>query len=363
MLSRLSRHALAGFVLLGYVLPIAHAQSAPPPNAQSKRIVKAFKDWAQRWSVPDGSIAIMQDDNVLGSAGFGAYTPQKIEPVASLSKAITAVCITHLIESGALKYSTPLSSVLKKYLKKNPPKDSRVKTITIAELLTHSSGITYDPSQGNQGGAIEQLPHDQTNLDQQATITFSRNLGGQPGGAYVYNNMNYAVLGLIIETATGKGYEKQCGTSVLEPVGVTDAVLNPDWRVMASWGGWKISAADYTKFLAYYLPSKHLLSIPPSQWPKFDLGGGAYYSLGTLMRSAGSGYNFWHTGSWQWSPPLTSFGSYFAVLQENVRYQAEFSPTVSDQAFSDLDASLYNAAAGTTAARGPAQTSSLLLPH
>jgi hypothetical protein len=79
------------------------------------------------------------------------------------------------------------------------------------------------------------------------------------------------------------------------------------------------------------------------------------------MRQAGAGYNFWHTGSFSWSPD--SWGSYFAVLQENVHYVAEFSPTVSDQAFSDLDASLYNAATGTKAVRGPARTKPNLMPH
>lgn len=338
--------------------------TAPPPDAQGQRIVQAFKDWTTRWSVPDGSIAVMKGDALTGSYGKGAYTAKKIEGVASLSKAITAICVTQLVESGAIAYNTPLSKVLKKYLKKNPPTDARAKTITVAELLTHSSGITYDPSQGNQGGAIEQLPHDQTNLDKQATITFSQNLGAAPGSSYTYNNMNYAVLGLIVETVTGKAYEKQCGTSVLKPVGVKDAVLQPDWRVLSSWGGWQISSNDYVKFLAYYLPSKHLLSIPPSQWPQFNLGGGAFYSLGTLMRQAGSGYNFWHTGSFSWSPPPESWGSYYAVLQENVRYTAEFSPTVSDQAFSDLDASLYNAATGTKAKKaGPAKDSPRLLPR
>jgi hypothetical protein len=34
--------------------------------------------------------------------------------------------------------------------------------------------------------------------------------------------------------------------------------------------------------------------------------------------------------------PQTSFGSYFAVLQETVRYVAEFTPTLRDQAFTDL---------------------------
>ena len=44
MFSNLSRGVLAGFALLTGILTITQAQgAAPPPNAQSKHIVKAFK--------------------------------------------------------------------------------------------------------------------------------------------------------------------------------------------------------------------------------------------------------------------------------------------------------------------------------
>jgi CubicO group peptidase (beta-lactamase class C family) len=255
--------------------------------------------------------------------------------------------------------------VLAGYFKKHPPADPTVKTITVAQLLTHSSGITYDPSQGNQGGAIEALPHGKTNLTKQAQIIFTENLGAAPGASYDYNNMNYALLGLIIETLTGQDYESHCANTVLKPVGVTDAKLDPNWRVLASFGGWKISAKDYTRFQEYYLPSMHLLSIGPAKWPKFDLGGGAYYTLGTLMRSSGNGYNFWHEGSFTWttSNSSSSFGGYFGVLKENVRYMVDVGPTVSDDAFGDLDSSLYNAAYNTTDAVGPAFRRKRLLAH
>jgi CubicO group peptidase (beta-lactamase class C family) len=344
-LSRRAAQLLRGLLVGAAMSAVPAAAIAAAPSAdsaQAKRIVTAFKDWAGRWGVPNGSIAVMKGTTLTGSGGFGSYSANKIEPVASESKAITAVCITQLVEAGRLSFSEQLGKVLKSYFQKNPPLDVRIKSITIGELLTHSSGMTYDPSQANQGGAIEQLPHNKTNLRTQVGITWSHSLGYTPGTTYDYNNMNYAVLGFIIERLTGQAYERYCGASVLQPVGIADAKLNPDWRVMASWGGWKISPKDYVRFLEYYLPSMHLLSIPPAQWPQFDLGGGAYYTLGTAMRQAGSGYNFWHAGSWQWNSD--SFGAYFTVIQENVRYMADYAPTVSNDAVNDLDASLYNAA-------------------
>jgi CubicO group peptidase (beta-lactamase class C family) len=68
--------------------------------------------------------------------------------VASLSKAITGVCIVKLVEAHKLQFDADLGTVLAGRFKRHPAKDQRAQTITIAQLLTHTSGITNDPSQG-----------------------------------------------------------------------------------------------------------------------------------------------------------------------------------------------------------------------
>lgn len=361
----LARCTAAGMAIMLAAQPVIAApfpSANPEVTAQAKRMITAYRAWAKRWSVPNGDLAVMTGTKLTGTTSFGNYGPAKIEPVASESKAITAVCIARLVDAKKLAFDTKLKTVLKSYFAKNKPADARIPAITIANLLTHSSGMTYDPS---QGGPIEQqLPFNKTNLQKQTKIAFETALGAEPGAEYFYNNMNYAVLGFVIETITGQQYENYCGRTVLKPVGVTDAVLNPPWRIMASWGGWKISAEDYARFLEYFLPSEHLLKTSPAKWPQFSLGGGAYYSLGTLLRQNGSGYNFWHEGSWQWNgTPQASFGAYFTVITENVRYMAEYSPTISDDAASDLDSSMYAAATANSNATGPTRNRRALLTH
>lgn len=355
----------AGLALILAAQPLL---AAPFPSqdakatAQAKRMITAYKAWAQRWDVPNASLSVMTGTTLTGFTSIGNYKPANIFPVASESKAITAVCIAKLVDAKKLTFNTELSTVLKSYFAKNKPADKRIPKIKIADLLTHSSGMTYDPS---QGGPIEQqLPFNKTNLEKQTQIAFQTALGAAPGTTYFYNNMNYAVLGFVIETITGKAYETYCSDTVLKPVHVNDAKLNPPWRIMASWGGWKISAEDYTRFQEYFLPSKHLLKTKPAQWPQFNLGGGAFYSLGTLMRQNGTGYNFWHEGSWQWNgTPQASFGAYFAVIAEDVRYMAEYSPTISDDAASDLDSSMYTAATTNSNAAGLVRGRRALLTH
>jgi CubicO group peptidase (beta-lactamase class C family) len=361
----LAKCAVAGLALMLAIQPALAApfpSSNPAATSAAKRMVAAFEAWAKKNKVKDGSVAVSTGTTLLGSGAVGSYHPASIEPVASESKAITAVCIAKLVDAKKLAFTTQLKTVLKSYFASNAPADSRIPSITIGDLLTHSSGMTTDPS---QGGAIEaNLPFNQTNLEAQTQISFQTALGKKPGTFYFYNNMNYAVLGFVIETITKETYQTYCSKTVLKPVGVTDAVLNPPWLIMSSWGGWKISAQDYAKFLEYYLPSKHLLKTTPAQWPKFNISGNNYYGLGQIMQKAGSGYNFFHEGSWVWTgSPKASFGGYDTVYQETIRYMTEFSPTVSDSAVTALSTAMSNAYLGKAMRTVAPETRPELITH
>ena len=181
-------------------------------------------------------------------------------------------------------------------------------------------------------------------MDKQFDKALSAPLSQTPGGKWTYNNMNYAALGVVIETLTAETYERYCGREVLEALGVNGATINPDWRVMGAYGGWKISAEGYARFLDYFDPSKRLLQIRPADWPKAIVGNGAKYSMGTFMRKAGTGYNFWHDGSWERYQPNASFGAFYAKWHQGISVVATYEPTVSDAARYDLDDSLYRAA-------------------
>lgn len=313
-------------------------------------MLNAFKGWAKRWNIHNSSIAIMRGKRLIGSYGIG-HSALVAVPVASESKTITAICIATLVDAGKLKFNTPLRVPLADYFVAHPPVAVRAPSITIGQLLTHSSGITYDPSQSTFGNKVQALGLTQTHLEEQATLAFQRRLGYLPGHAFKYNNMNYALLGLVIETVTKTSYETYCFEHVLKPAGVTAAVLNPAWRIMASWGGWKISALNYARFLEYFLPSLRMLKTAVAQWPKFRTPGGAYYTLGTVIQPNGTGHNFYHDGSWKSSSPKASFGGYYTVFAEDVRYMANYEPTLGSAALKDLDSVMRAAVAGNPTVR------------
>ncbi|MEQ1524265.1 MAG: serine hydrolase domain-containing protein [Aestuariivirga sp.] len=329
------RRLLVALLVLLMAFP-THTANARDDRIQ--RIETAFNKWITKYSVKDASLAIVIDGVIAGQIGHGGYTTEQAVPVASLSKAITGICIAKLVESGKLRFNQRIGIVIASYFSKNPPKDARAKRITIAQLLTHTSGITHDPT---QGGELDQFqPFSNASMERQLQVALTAPLGRTK---FAYNNMNYAALGIVIQTVTGEDHDKFCSREVLEPVGVQGAGLNPDWRMMGAFGGWNISAADYAKFLGYFDPSRRLLGVRPANWPKTDLNG-ASYSLGTLMRRNGSGYNFWHFGSWTRNIPTASFGAYFAMWGGKVGVVANYSPSISEAAELDLDKALYDAA-------------------
>jgi CubicO group peptidase (beta-lactamase class C family) len=330
---------VAAAILLMSILLVTARNAAA--DSQALQIEKAFEDWISRYSVANASLVIARRGSIVGKVGHGTHAPDRPAPVASLSKAITGICIAKLVEAGKLQFKTQLGSALKGYFGNHPPRDNRVRSITIRQLLTHTSGITNDPS---QGAALEEFrPFTEPSMDKQFDKALSAPLGQKPGGKWTYNNMNYVALGVVIETLTAETYERYCGREVLEAVGVNGATINPDWRVMGAYGGWKISAEGYARFLDYFDPSKKLLQIRPADWPK-ALVGSAWYSMGTFMRKAGTGYNFWHDGSWERYQPKVSFGAFYAKWHQGISVVATYEPTVSEAATHDLDDSLYRAA-------------------
>jgi CubicO group peptidase (beta-lactamase class C family) len=331
-----------GFALAALaVFVLAHGVVAQ--DSAARLTEAAFTEWADDNDVQSASLVLVRHNEIALKVDRGDYTTSTSVPVASQSKLITGLCIVRLVESDRLGFDTGLDEALPDFFSRHAPSDARAKSITIADLVTHTSGITYDPSQGVSLKAFE--PYSQSSAKAQLAAALSAPLGGTPGESFAYNNMNYVALELAIQAASGLSYESYCKQAVLEPVGISGASLNPRWRVMGGYGGWRISAEDYARLMRYLAPGSTLLKTAPGDWPRVSLGGGASYSIGTLMRESGSWYNFWHFGSWvAGNGPMDNFGAYFAHWEGNTAVIANYTPTVSESGMGALDSAMSSAA-------------------
>jgi len=301
-------------------------------NLRANSILDAWSGWVDQRGATAASIAVSYNSEVIAQRGQGR-TAADAAPIASLSKAITGLCVAKIVAAGQLSFDTPLQTVVPEL----------ASDITIGALLTHTSGLKTDITQND--------PATYPGVDQEYLLWVSQQELSTAStifdNSYAYNNANYAMLGAVISRLTGKSYEQACNELVLVPAGISGAELNPDWRIMSSWGGWKLSAIDYQKFANTYFNSFGVLDQPPSNFPKADLGGGAYYGMGFLFREGGSGgYNFWHSGQWHtdYNGVQYRFGSFFARWDSGWSVAVNHNISLTGQERSELDSLLARAA-------------------
>lgn len=335
-----------------------------PADAQTvDGIEQAWRAWMARYD-KTGGLVVLHGGQPVREAAIGLEVGTSV-PFASLSKAVTAVCIAGLIERGTLSFETPLSKALARTLARvGQPADPRLADATISELLAHRAGFAAQEDVANAPLA-DYLRHDtarRTAFDAQLKWILRTRLAYEPGTRYAYSNAGYLILGAIIEEASGRDYESYCRETALTPLGARNAVLDPAWRIMSSYGGWRMPLADYGRFYQAYALGTSAIGPQARAWmmsPRGkQVGGGAHYGLGTFVRPTRSGGgNFWHWGGWVYTlldaqdGPLNASYSTFAVRlgESDVNMVVYLQPNVQqDRAQGELDRTLGEAARTVT---------------
>jgi D-alanyl-D-alanine carboxypeptidase len=209
------------FRLPGALL-IAAALSAVPAHAAPPADLAAYADQALAAAYPadqPGAAAIVvQDGKVVLRKGYGmanlelarAMEPEMVFELGSITKQFTAASILLLQERGKLRVEDDIT----KYLADYP---THGQTITIENLLTHTSGI---PS---YTGLPEWFPRMREDLKPADLIAMFKDkpLEFNPGERWAYDNSGYFLLGAIIEKVSGESYEQFVEEEVFKRLGMT----------------------------------------------------------------------------------------------------------------------------------------------
>jgi CubicO group peptidase (beta-lactamase class C family) len=128
--------------------------------------------------------------------------------VASVSKMVTAIGVMKLIDQGKLDLNSDVSRWLGWPLR-NPSFPDR--PITLAMLLAHTSSIREhdDDYVIPLGGSLRQVMTDPKNWDPRY---------GPGDNYFAYVNLNYPIIGSIIEHVTGERFDIWMRREVLEPM-------------------------------------------------------------------------------------------------------------------------------------------------
>ncbi|WP_131779073.1 serine hydrolase [Legionella bozemanae] len=172
-------------------------------------------EYMEENNIPGMSLAIVQAPYITRVVGYGFADTEKkllvstrtLFHVGQLTHAFTAVAMMQLIEEGKLKLddsiSTSISSLPQEW-----------QGVTIRQLLTHSSGIPdYSECEGFSYHK-DYKPEEIFNLIKDPNLLFPSGTKMQPSAS------NYYLLGIIIENASGMGYEPYITKNQIERVGL-----------------------------------------------------------------------------------------------------------------------------------------------
>ena len=197
---------LAGFAQLRETLSPAARQ----------QIDVAAEEWRAKTKAPALSVAVVRDNDLIWSNGYGLADLQNNIParsdtvyrLASLTKSLTAVAVMQLAEEGKLDLDAPIQ----KYVPLYPGKRW---TITPRELLTHTAGVRHNNSREKTSTEHYASVQDAINVFKDDELLF------EPGTKYSYSTQGYVLLGGAIERASGMSYLDYLRERIITPAGMT----------------------------------------------------------------------------------------------------------------------------------------------
>jgi CubicO group peptidase (beta-lactamase class C family) len=303
------------------------AQTPLPDTPQAFSIV--LREWAESHGVERAIIVVRREGRIVYRSSVGGADPAQPVHLASLSKAITAACIATLIRDGKLSFDTPAATALAKFMARvGRGGDPRLRRVTVAQLLTHRAGfgtLKDDPASGP--ALMEYLTANPATARPSPKFlawALNHKLMHEPGAKFVYSNTGYLALGAIIEEATGKLYAPYCREAALGLARV-DGQLEPSWRVLWSYAGWRMTADDYLTFLDLFDADDRRLGTAAKKWMLDGTGktvsaqGEGWYGLGTYVGKAGAGVSLRHFGSWAYRTTGRNAASRTSMLTLAVR--------------------------------------------
>jgi len=355
-------------LLVGAVLASIHRVFAKPASAKSvsnKDSYDAIDDYIEqqmrRLKIPGVSLAIVEGDRIVHLRGFGKARPGGESPspqtpffIGSLTKSFTALAVMQLVEAGKVELDAPIQRYLPWFRVADPqascqtpafaPERSAGASVTVRHLLNQTSGLPGSLGLAN----LADLDSRPDATERQARALSTLKLTRPVGSAFEYSNLNYNLLGLIIEAASGESYADYVQRHVFDPLkmrhsytskaearrndlavghrywfGIPIAARNFSIPTGSLPSGQLISSAeDMAHYLIAYLnegryKDAQILSSagiaemhrPAAQINEMGMSLG-YHGMGWISQGSGEKRIIWHSGI------VPDFGAFMALAPE-----------------------------------------------
>src|SRR6266536_2573365 len=184
-----------------------------------------INDAIAQQQIPGAVVIVGHDGQVVYRKAYGnraivprreAMTLDTVFDCASLTKVVaTTAAIMQLWEQGKFRMSDPVAKYLAEF-GQNGKQD-----ITIRQLLVHYSGLAEDLDLAKRWEGKETAYR----------TAFEVAPDRAPGSAFVYSDINFVVLGALVERLSGESLDDYTAKHVFAPLGMTETRFLPP----ASW--------------------------------------------------------------------------------------------------------------------------------
>lgn len=207
--------ALAG---LGSGAAIAPAAEGHEPGAGRVEALDTFvTTQMDRLHIPGLALVLIEDGHITHEQGYGVAdtTGRQVTThtpfiIGSTSKQLAGLAVQQLVQAGTLELDAPLS----RYLSDFQNADEAHQSITVRQLLGHTSG--FSRVQGD-----EPLVSGDT-LETHVRRLSQAPLAHAPGTMFEYSSANYNVLGYLVQEISGLSYAQYLEQHVLAPLGMNE---------------------------------------------------------------------------------------------------------------------------------------------
>ncbi len=213
----------------------AHRKDVPPTKGIPKEIsgdglnvLDALLSKAVESGSPPGAVVLVgHNGKVVYRKAFGwrSLEPQRermtvdtIFDLASLTKPLaTAMSVMRMVQYGQVRLNDPVAKYLPEFAQNG--KDET----TVRQLLTHFSGLPEDLDLRIQWYGDKAAFH----MAMEAVPVFP------PGTRFMYSDINYIVLGYLVERVSAMPLDKYAQAHIFAPLGMNETRFNPpgEWRV------------------------------------------------------------------------------------------------------------------------------------
>lgn len=265
-------------VALALALAAAPALTAQRPDyapviAELERLIP---DRMQASNVPGLSIALVDDQRLVWSRGFGHTDRTRARPVTdetpfslqSISKTYTAMGVLLAVERGWLSLDDPLRRHVPGFTVRSRFGPEQADRITVRQLLSHWAGL---PHEAPVGGNFDPRP---TTFERHIESIADVWLMFPVGFRYSYSNLGIDLAGYAVQRLSGRPFADYLRAELFEPLGMTASTFDeaearrrpgtakghagdrqvPDLQIaIVPSGGMYSTARDMAKFVSFML--------------------------------------------------------------------------------------------------------------